>query len=164
MGSEGIKKTTKTALLTALTFAATMLIRVPVPATGGYVHPGDALVFLGGAFVGPLFGFLGAGIGSALADVAGGYMVYVPATFVIKGLAAMVTALIARRHEKTGWFILGSLAGAAVILLGYFGFESVLYGMPAALVAVFPNIVQVLFGVLVAAILRTQGVVKMFER
>ena len=98
MGSDGIKKTTKAALLAALTFAATMLIRIPVPATGGYVHPGDALVFLGGALVGPLYGFLGAGIGSALADVAGGYMVYVPATFVIKGLAALVTAGCMRKR------------------------------------------------------------------
>ena len=164
MGSDGIKKTTKAALLAALTFAATMLIRVPVPATGGYVHPGDALVFLGGALVGPLYGFLGAGIGSALADVAGGYMVYVPATFVIKGLAALVTALIYRRNEKTGWLALGSLAGAAVIVLGYFAFEGALYGFPAAFVAIFPNVVQVLFGVLVATALRAQGAVKMFER
>ena len=55
-------------------------------------------------------------------------------------------------------------AGAAVIVLGYFAFEGALYGFPAAFVAIFPNVVQVLFGVLVATALRAQGAVKMFER
>ena len=34
------------ALLAALTCAATMSVRIPTLGTGGYIHPGDALVIV----------------------------------------------------------------------------------------------------------------------
>ena len=36
-----------TALFAALACVATMSIRIPTPGTGGYIHPGDAIVILG---------------------------------------------------------------------------------------------------------------------
>ena len=53
-----------TALLAALTCAATMSIRIPTPGTGGYIHPGDAIVILSGIILGPSLGFLAAEIPS----------------------------------------------------------------------------------------------------
>lgn len=82
------KKLVLSALFMALTCVATMSIRIPTPGTGGYIHPGDALVILSGALFGPVWGFLIAGIGSCLADLLGGYLTYVPITFLIKGLVA----------------------------------------------------------------------------
>ena len=41
------------------------------------------------------------------------------------------------------------LCAEAVMVLGYFLFEGVLYGFAAALGAVFPNIIQGVFGVVV---------------
>ena len=155
MESDGIKKISKAGLLAALTFVVTMAIHFPLPGVG-YVHPGDAIVFLCGAFVSPLHAFLAAGIGSALADLALGYVVYVPATFVIKGLAALFAALIYRRNLRMSRFVLGGFAGAAVIVAGYFGFETVLYGFPTALTSVLPNTVQVLFGIFAAVIFKSQ--------
>ena len=37
-----------TALFAALACVATMSIRIPTPGTGGYIHPGDAIVILAG--------------------------------------------------------------------------------------------------------------------
>lgn len=37
-----------TALFAALACVATMSIRIPTPGTGGYIHPGDAIVILSG--------------------------------------------------------------------------------------------------------------------
>ena len=88
------KKLVLSALFMALTCVATMSIRIPTPGTGGYIHPGDALVILSGALFGPVWGFLIAGIGSCLADLLGGYLVYVPITFLIKGLVAFSSGLI----------------------------------------------------------------------
>lgn len=59
------------ALFAALSCAATMSIRIPTPGTGGYIHPGDAIVILSGIVLGPVWGFLAGGIGSALADLLG---------------------------------------------------------------------------------------------
>src|SRR5699024_10528955 len=95
-----LKKVVMTALFAALTCAATMSIRIPTPGTGGYIHPGDALVILSGVILGPAYGFLAGGIGSALSDLLGGYFLYVPITMIIKGLVALVSGLIYQKLSK----------------------------------------------------------------
>ena len=54
------KKIILAALFAALTCAATMSIQIPTPGTGGYIHPGDAIVILSGVILGPAYGFLAA--------------------------------------------------------------------------------------------------------
>ena len=87
--NNNLKKLILAALFAALSCVATMSIRIPTPGTGGYIHPGDAIVILSGVILGPVWGFLAGGIGSALSDLIGGYFIYVPITFVIKGLVAL---------------------------------------------------------------------------
>ena len=96
-----LKKIVMAALFAALACAATMSIRIPTPGTGGYIHPGDAIVILSGVVLGPVWGLLAGGIGSALADLLGGYLTYVPITFVIKGLVALTAGLIYQKIGKT---------------------------------------------------------------
>ena len=91
-----------TALFAALACVATMSIRIPTPGTGGYIHPGDAIVILAGIILGPVYGMLAGGIGSALSDLIGGYFVYVPITLVIKGLVALVSGLIYQKMCRSG--------------------------------------------------------------
>ena len=76
--NNNLKKLILAALFAALSCVATMSIRIPTPGTGGYIHPGDAIVILSGVILGPVWGFLAGGIGSALSDLIGGYFVYVP--------------------------------------------------------------------------------------
>ena len=77
------------ALFAALACVATMSLHIPTPGTGGYIHPGDAIVVLSGILLGPIYGGLAAGLGSALADLLAGYMVYVPITFIVKAVIAL---------------------------------------------------------------------------
>ena len=83
------RKIVLAALLASLTCVATMLIKVPSPLKG-YVNLGDCVVLLSGWILSPLYGFFAAGIGSALADIFSGYVIYAPATFVIKGAMALI--------------------------------------------------------------------------
>ena len=76
-------------LFTALCCVATMIIKIPSPLKG-YVNLGDCIVLVAGWILSPTYGFLAAGLGSALADIFSGYVVYAPATFVIKGIMALV--------------------------------------------------------------------------
>ncbi|MBR5765838.1 MAG: ECF transporter S component, partial [Lachnospiraceae bacterium] len=76
----------RSAMFAALTFIATYIIKIPTPGTGGYIHPGDAFVILSGVILGPVYGAAAAGIGSALADILGGYFYYAPITLLIKGV------------------------------------------------------------------------------
>ena len=94
VNNNNLKRLVLAALFVALACVATMSIRIPTPGTNGYIHPGDAIVILSGVILGPVWGFLAGGIGSALSDLIGGYFMYVPVTFVIKGLIALIAGLI----------------------------------------------------------------------
>ena len=157
------------ALMAALTCVGTMIIKVPTP-TMGYIHPGDGFVLLSGLLLGPLWGALAAGIGSALSDLIGGYFIYVPATFVIKALTALVGYFVFKALSRLlsiktelPTLIISGIAGEAVMVLGYFLFEifmlsvvnqtSLSAGVIASLAGIIPNIIQGVFGVIISTIL-----------
>ena len=48
MTNEKLKKLILTALFAALACIATMIMKIPTPGTGGYIHVGDAIVILSG--------------------------------------------------------------------------------------------------------------------
>ena len=132
------KKIVMTALFAALACVATMSIRIPTPGTSGYIHPGDAIVILAGIILGPAYGFLAAGIGSCLADLLGGYFVYVPITFAIKGLVALFAALAYKKiakDSKTAWagVFAGGIIDMVLVAGGYCLCEFFLYGTAAFL-------------------------------
>lgn len=158
--NDRFKKIILGALFAALTCVATMSIRIPTPGTSGYIHPGDALVILTGIFMGPYWGFLAAGIGSAMADLLGGYFVYVPITFVIKGLVAVAAGLAYKllgRSAKTRMaaVALGGIADILIVALGYFLCEAFLlfYGAAAAAASVPANIIQGISGLIISLVL-----------
>ena len=157
--NSNLKKIVMTALFAALACVATMSIRIPTPGTGGYIHPGDAIVILSGVVLGPSYGLLAAGIGSAMSDLLGGYFVYVPITFVIKGLIALVAGLIYEKIGKTQKIryiavILGGIADIILVAGGYFLCESTFLGYgPGAIASVPANIIQGIGGLIISCIL-----------
>lgn len=151
------------ALMASLCCVMTMLIRIPVPATGGFVNLGDTAVILSGWFLGPLWGALSAGLGSALADVLSGYPQYAVATFIIKASMALLFCLILKAFDKLSKkstlakyiaVIISAISGEVLMVGGYFFFEAVIlgFGMGAA-AAVLPNAFQGLCGLLGGAFL-----------
>ena len=113
------------ALIASLTCVATMLIKIPSPLKG-YLNLGDCVVLVSGWVLSPLYGFLAAGIGSALADVFSGYIIYAPATFVIKGLMALAAYLIFKtlntKLKVTYSRVIGGIIAEIIMVLGYFLF------------------------------------------
>ncbi len=154
------RQLTLTALLIALTTVATMAVRVPVPATQGYINLGDSLVYISALLFGPLTGLLAGGIGSALADLLGGYGQFAPYTLVIKGLEGLVVGLIAwqatRRPAPTATGVARAvgaiIVGGALMVLGYFVVEAYVMkiGVQAASAEVPGNVFQVVGGMIVA--------------
>ena len=154
--NNNLKKLILAALFAALSCVATMSIRIPTPGTGGYIHPGDAIVILSGVILGPVWGFFAGGIGSALSDLIGGYFVYVPITFVIKGLVALVAGHLYQKIGKTqkSRYVAVVLGGVADIILvgGYFVCEYFIYGAGAA-ASIPANIIQGIGGLVISCIL-----------
>lgn len=82
-------------VLTAIVTVATMFLSIPIPGfSGAYMNAGDAAVYLCAYMIGGWWGAACAGIGSALADILLGAMVYAPATFIIKGCMALIAFMI----------------------------------------------------------------------
>lgn len=150
-----IKKIVLAALLAAFTCVATFIVRIPSP-TGGYVNLGDCMVLLSGFLLGPVYGFLSASVGSALADISAGYILYAPATFVIKGLMALAAALIHKALKKKGVTlanVTGGITAEIIMILGYFLFEWVIYGIGGAIPNVLPNVAQGVVGIITATLI-----------
>lgn len=152
MSREYLKKLIMAALFAALACVATMIIKVPTPGTEGYINLGDAIVILCGVILGPVWGFLAAGIGSCLADLIGGYFVYVPITFVIKGLVALCAGLVYRAIGKTKTTRYAGVIDIILVAGGYFVCEYFIYGAGAA-ASIPGNIIQGIGGLVISAIL-----------
>lgn len=155
--NNNLKKLILAALFAALSCVATMSIRIPTPGTSGYIHPGDAIVILSGVILGPVWGFLAGGIGSALSDLIGGYFIYVPITFVIKGLVALAAGLLYQKvgkNQKSRYIavILGGVADIILVAGGYFVCEFLIYGAGAA-ASIPANIIQGVGGLVISCIL-----------
>lgn len=150
------KKLVLSALFAALVCVATMIIKIPTPGTNGYIHPGDVMVILSGILLGPVPGFFAAGIGSALADVLGGYSVYAPITFVIKGMVALCGAWAYRgivHKSKNASLVVCGLINMVFVVGGYFGFEALLYQVPVALAGIPANLIQTGSGLVLTFVL-----------
>ncbi|PKM73972.1 MAG: ECF transporter S component [Firmicutes bacterium HGW-Firmicutes-16] len=149
MRNDNIRKLVWAGLFTALTTVATMVIQIPTP-LGGYVNAGDTVVILGAFFLGPIWGALAAGLGSALADLMSPYAIYAPATLIIKALMALTAGSILRSSKKKNALpmaISGSIAAELIMVAGYFAYESTIlsYGL-GALANIPANGVQAVFG------------------
>lgn len=152
------KKLVMAALFAALCCVATMSVKIPLSATNGYIHPGDAMVILSGIFLGPVLGGLAAGIGSMMADLLGGYMVYIPFTFVIKGVVAIAAYYVFHFMAKHGAklvisCLLAGFCSALIVVFGYFLCESLLYGVPAAASSAPGTAIQGCCGMILSSIL-----------
>ena len=154
MSDKKIRKLVISAMMAALTYVATMVIQIPSP-MNGYVNLGDCFVLLSGWLLGPWYGGAAAGIGSMLTDLLSGYGHYAPGTFVIKGLDALVAALLFRAMGRTSTAALVSgLVGEAIMVAGYFGYAALLLGKGLGAAASIPgNLVQATMGLLVGFLL-----------
>lgn len=159
------KKIVMAAMFAALCCVATMIIKIPSPLKG-YLNIGDCVVLLSGFMLSPVYGFLAAGIGSALADIFSGYVMYAPATFIIKGLMALAAYFIfkktSKRLKNTQSRIIAGIAAELVMILGYFVFEGFMYGFAPSAVNIPANAIQgalgLILGVLLAKIFEKQNI------
>ena len=149
--SPEVKRLTTTALMAAVVFVVTYMIRIPMPiASGGYVNVGDAPVYIAAALLGGPGGLAAAAIGSALADLAAGYVFYMFPTAVIKGAMGLVCGYM-MRSAGFGRFLASAVIGGAIMVGGYAAFETALFNLNQAMVSVPFNLIQWVCGVAVAA-------------
>lgn len=150
----------------ALTLLLTWIFQIPYIVKEGYLNLGDVGVLLSGLLFGPVGGMISGAIGSSLADIFSGFVIYAPFTFVIKGVEGLVVALLNKKGEKLPTFVI-CLISATLMVLGYFIAESFLYGVGGSIVNVPGNMIQAVVGATLASLIyssmKNTGVVKYIE-
>lgn len=140
-------------MLAALILVVTRFSAIPIMNGQGYLNLGDVTILFAAALLGPAAA-VPAAIGSALADVWAGYVQYAPATFIIKGLVALIAGLFLRKLNVTLPFkIFGMALAELAMAAGYLVFELFLLGPAIALFDLTFNLIQAGVCTLVAALL-----------
>ena len=154
MSDKKIRTMVLAAVLAALACVATMVVQIPSP-MNGFVNLGDCFVLLSGWLLGPWWGAAAGGIGSMLADLLLGYGHYAPGTLVIKGCMALVAALIVKAmKESKASYVISAVVSEAIMVLGYFGYASLLLGKGWGAAASIPgNLVQGAMGMVIGLVL-----------
>lgn len=137
------------AVMIAIVFVLTRVIQIPTPAKG-YIHLGDAGVFFSAFAFGPWIGAVAGGLGTALADVSGGFPQWAIFSFLIHGAQGLVVGWMVRKWPTTWGLLSSAVAGAVIVVVGYLLAGILLSGVAAALAEVPLNIIQVAAGAVVA--------------
>lgn len=148
-------KTKKICLCAAFAAAVCVCTFISVPLPIGYFNLGDIAVLMSAYVLGAGYGAIAAALGSALSDLLLGYVVYAPATAVIKGLVALsfcllysvLRGVVKKASLDTVSCVLAALISETLMVGGYFLYEAVVlsYGLGAT-ASVLGNCLQGLCG------------------
>ncbi len=140
-------KTTKTYVITAL-FAALIflvtayILHIPTPATGGYIHLGDAFLYLAASVLPTPLAVAAGGIGEALSDALTGSVVYAVPTLVIKSAMVLCFSAVGKKFI-TKRNIFASVLAGVICIAGYYLTEVIIYrNFVSPLVEIPANLIQ----------------------
>ena len=134
---------TLSAIFAAMTYALTAFVHIPT--AKGYIHIGDAVIFIAACLLPKPYAIASAAIGASLSDALSGYWIWVPATFVIKALT--VLAFTSKGSKMVCKRNIIAVIPALVLCVGGYGFYSaaVIYGsLPAGFLDAPANAFQTL--------------------
>jgi uncharacterized membrane protein len=134
--------------LTVVVALITLFIRVPLPSRG-YFNFGDVAVVFSGLVLGSMtpksafwWGAGAGGVGSALADIIGGFGLFAPITLMAKGAEGGLCTLASSRQKFSRWLLL--LVGGTLMVACYFIAEAFMpnIGLQGAVSEIIPNLIQ----------------------
>lgn len=109
-------------LFAAMIFVLTAYLHIPTGA--GYTHAGDGLIYLAACLLPTPYAVGAAALGGALADGLTGFLIWAPATIVIKAVTAL---FFTNKSEKilTVRNIIGIIPSLALCVVGYSLYEGI---------------------------------------
>ena len=161
------------AAFVTLAFVGTTVIRIPIPATGGYFNLGDTFVMIAALLYGPIIGGLVGLIGPALSDAIG-FPQFILATAIVKGLEGTIVGAIGGKSTGSSMTrpVVALVVGIVILVSGYFIFEAFIYPLlakkvpffgvtdpKAAMAEVIPNLLQGIISAVIAF-----GIWRVFHR
>ena len=157
------------AISAAIVAVFTLVIRIPSP-IGGYISLCDAAVsfaaYAAAYAFGPFTGFIAGGLGTAFADLVGGYPQWAVISFIVHGVEALLMGLIVRKDSSSVVMRIVAAIVAVVIVSGGYLLLTTAFGLTVfseAVLEVPANIVQSAVGAVIGLILYS-GVRKAYRQ
>lgn len=154
MNKFDVRKLALAGILMGLVVLGILVLHINIGS--GYIHVADSFMLLS-ASLGPVYGLLVSGLGGGIADILAGYAAYVPWTFLINGVQAVLMAFSLKKMSSMNgkmFFILGFVVSVVTVVPGYYLTDVIMYGnWTAPLFPALMNILQVGVGSAVGAIL-----------
>lgn len=119
MKNEKVKAITFMGMFAALIFLTTYALHIPTGFNGGYIHVGDALIYLAAVILPKPFAIVASAVGAGLSDImTPGALIWTPATIIIKPLCCLAFTnknekLLCKRN------ILGTVFAGIITIVGY---------------------------------------------
>ena len=132
--SANVKLITLTAIFAAMTYVLTAFLHIPT--AKGYIHIGDAVIFIAACILPKPYAAASAAIGASLSDALSGYWIWVPATMLIKALT--VLAFTSKKPNVVNARNLTALFPALVLCVGGYVYGS----LPAGFIDAPANLFQ----------------------
>lgn len=138
MRQNKITELCETALFTALVFLGVSIFKFP--SAFGYSHLGDCMIFLSVLMLGGKRGALAGGIGAALADLIGGYAIWIVPTLISKAIMALVMGAMIKGQifglKGRALWLVAAVSGGVLQSLGYTAARMIFYGTAAGLASI----------------------------
>lgn len=140
---EKMKNLTLSAMFAAVIMLMILyLFHIPVGSNGGYIHFGDAFIYLAGCFLPMPYACAASAIGGGLADIMSGSAIWAIPTMIIKPLTVIwFTSKEDKLFNKRN--IVAVILAGVVSIVGYYLAQVILTGnWVASLLGIWGNIVQ----------------------
>lgn len=141
--SDSIRLLVIAAMFAAIvTLTTAYLFHIPVGTAGGYIHLGDAFIYLAASFLPMPYAIAAASIGAGLADCVSGAMIWMLPTIIIKALMVIPftskgSKVLCKRN------VIASIISGIICMGGYYLAEAFMMGnMLAPLAGLWAGFIQ----------------------
>jgi len=142
-----LKKIVYTGLMIAVVFVLTRFTAISF--TVGYFNLGDIGIILTSSILGGFSGMIAGGVGSALADISYGAMIFAPVTLVVKGIEGYLLGILLNRYKDKIKPLPAISVSLAFMVFGYFIATVFLFNLEAALADSLSTLIQAVVSVVV---------------
>ena len=140
------------AVIIAFNVALSYVVKIPVPATNGFVNLVEAGIFVAALLGGARSGLIVGGLSGLLLDLLAGYPQWMIFSLVIHGLEGLVVGYFGYQKRVSSQ-IIGLIIGSAIMVIGYLLAGALLYNWTAGVASIVGNIAQAVMGLIVALVL-----------